>query len=363
MRGLARLESNSEPIVSIYLSMTRERRLEDVRHSALSSLSRTTLRKLAKDEAKYVRRQLDRVEAALNEELPELGGSAVFFVGEGLGIWRQIALPIPLTDRIHAGPRPYIRPLLRSWGEGDRILVALLSREQSRLFVDHMGQLEEIYRVKGQRIRGMLTDRVQRDRRDVLATQVLRDEARALARMANIITHELETSTLLVAAPPDLRAEFLEHLPKSLRVDQFEADIHAPLHRIASALKPVRERIKAGREAKFVEEIQIAPFEHVAVGVQDTLDCLREGRVSALAVDDRFLEPGSECTQCGALFGQATIGSCPICKSEDIRKTDDLVDITVQKALHQNARVEFIRYPEVQARFGKFAPMSALLRY
>jgi hypothetical protein len=39
------------------------------------------------------------------------------------------------------------------------MLIALLSRRQSRFFATHLRNIEEIYRVKGQRICGMLTDR------------------------------------------------------------------------------------------------------------------------------------------------------------------------------------------------------------
>src|SRR4051812_15138689 len=94
------------------------------------------------------------------------------------------------------------------------MLVALLSREQSRFFVSHLGTVEEIYRVRGQRIRGMLTDRVPRDRRNALANQLMKDEAKALASMTEVIGRELETSHLLLCAPPHMNAAFRAHLSK-----------------------------------------------------------------------------------------------------------------------------------------------------
>ncbi|MYZ49326.1 peptide chain release factor 1 [Propylenella binzhouense] len=365
LRGLARLEARDDPIISVYLCLTPERRAAGGWQSMLSSLAHQTLLKSHEAASETIRRQLDRIETALNEQLPELGRSVVFFVCERLGIWRQITLPIALADRIHVAPRPYIRPLLRSWGEGDRNLVAVLSQERSRFFVDHLGQIEEIYRVKGQRIRGMLTDRVPRDRRDVLATQVLKDEARALAQMAEIITRELEPSYLLVAAPPDMHAAFVESLPKALveRVQEFAVDIHASSHAIGEALGPLREQMRRDQETAVLQELEEAAFEKVAIGVQETLDCLREGRVAALVVDDRFAAPGEQCAECKALFQQAPGDACPICESGKLQSADDLVDAAAQQALDRGARVEFIRYPETQVRLGKFAPMSALLRY
>jgi hypothetical protein len=365
LRGLARLESRDDPFISVYLSLTPERRAAGGWQSVLSSLAHETLLKSGEAASDTIRRRLDRIEAALNEQLPELGRSVVFFVCERLGIWRQITLPVALADKVHIGPRPYIRPLLRGWGEADRNLVALLSQERSRFFVDHLGQIEEIYRVKGQRIRGMLTDRVPRDRRDVLATQVLKDETRALARMAEIIMRELETSHLLVAAPPDMHAAFVENLPKALveRVQAFVVDIHASPHEIGEALGPLHKKLRRDREAAVLQELEQAAFEKLAIGVQETLDCLREGRVAALMVDDRFAAPGEQCAECKALFQQAPGDGCPVCKSRELQNVDDLVDAAAQQALDSAARVAFMRHPETQARFGKFAPMSALLRY
>ncbi|MBB5755232.1 hypothetical protein [Prosthecomicrobium pneumaticum] len=365
LRGLARLESRDDPIISVYLCLTPERRAASGWQSVLSSLAHETLLKSDEAASETIRRQLDRIEAALNEQLPELGRSVVFFVCERLGIWGQITLPIALADRIHVGPRPYIRPLLRCWGEGDRNLVALLSQERSRFFVQHLGQVEEIYRIKGQRIRGMLTDRVPRDRRDVLATQVLKDEARALAQMAEIIMRELETSHLLVAAPPDMYAAFVENLSKALveRVQAFAVDIHASPHEIGEALGPLREKLRRDREGAVLQEFEQATFEKLAIGVQETLDCLREGRVAALVVDDRFAAPGEQCAECKALFQEAPGDGCPVCKSRGLQNVDDLVDAAAQQALDSAARVAFMRHPETQARLGKFAPMSALLRY
>lgn len=180
--------------------------------SALSALSHRISQTADQAIRASVNADIEDIRGALDQQLPELGRGAAFFACRERGIWRQIALPIPLPDNIRIGPRPYLRPLLRTWGRSDRMLLALLSREQSRFFVSHLGTIEEIYRVKGQRIRGMLTDRVPRDRREALATQLMKDEAKALASMTEIIGREFETTHILLCAPPDMSAAFRDHL-------------------------------------------------------------------------------------------------------------------------------------------------------
>jgi hypothetical protein len=81
---------------------------------------------------------------------------------------------LPLPDGAHLGPRPYVRPLARTRDEHDRFVLAVLSQELSRFFVSQIGQIEEVFRVKSQRLRNMLTDRVARDRLDVLVTEAVK---------------------------------------------------------------------------------------------------------------------------------------------------------------------------------------------
>jgi hypothetical protein len=45
-----------------------------------------------------------------------------------------------------------VLPLARTRDEHDRFVLAVLSQELSRIFVSQIGQIEEVFRVKGQRL-------------------------------------------------------------------------------------------------------------------------------------------------------------------------------------------------------------------
>jgi peptide chain release factor subunit 1 len=157
------------PTVSLYLELTPERRVgARMEVGFLGPHPHQVFRRLTRLSGTALT-PTSRIFSALDDQLPELGRGAAFFA---------------------------------CWGRSHRMLVALLSREQSRFFVSHLGTVEEIYRVKGQRIRGMLTDRVPRDRRDALANQLMKDEAKALASMTEAIGRQLETSHFLYARRP-----------------------------------------------------------------------------------------------------------------------------------------------------------------
>jgi len=280
-------------------------------------------------------------------------------------IWHQIALPTPLPDRINIARRPYLRPLLRNRGRSDRMLVALLSREQSRFFVSHLGMVEEIYRVRGQRIRGMLTDRAPRDHRDALANQIMKDEAKALASIAEMIGREFETSYLLICAPPDMGTAFRDHLSKAIlaRLASFEASVHASATEIGAATAAAEQQLRAREEDELVMRLREADPAAVSTGTQETLDCLHEGRVLTLVVDDSYATPGSHCRQCQRLFEAKQLSICPICRSTGVETIDDLVEAALQQALDRKAEIAFIRDPAGRSAFARIGPLRAILRY
>lgn len=364
-RALAALDTAGPPVVSLYLQLTPERRVGGGWRSALSALSHRISQTADQAIRASVNADIEDIRGALDQQLPELGRGAAFFACRERGIWRQIALPIPLPDNIRIGPRPYLRPLLRTWGRSDRMLLALLSREQSRFFVSHLGTIEEIYRVKGQRIRGMLTDRVPRDRRDALATHLMKDEAKALASIAEIIGRELETSHILLCAPPDMSAAFRDHLSKESlsRLAAFETSVHAASAEIAAAAAAMQDQLKAREERELIGRLRDANPVVVSTETQETLDCLSEGRVLTLVVDDSFAAAGTECRHCGSLFEDAGLSKCPVCGEGNLEAVNDLVEAALQQALERRAQIAFVRDPACRSALSDKAPLQALLRY
>ena len=53
-----------------------------------------------------LREEFARIEQAMEEELPVLGRGVAFFACRPLGLWRQIAVPLPLPDGYIKGCAP-----------------------------------------------------------------------------------------------------------------------------------------------------------------------------------------------------------------------------------------------------------------
>ena len=202
LRQLAEFESPSAPVISFYLQLTPDRRVGGAWRVVFKNLVAATLGPITdKRKREKLADEFQRIEAALQAELPALGRGVAFFSCPTGELRRQIALSLPLPDCVNVGSRPYIRPLARTRDEHDRFILALLSLDRSRFFISQIGQVEEVFEVRGERA--------------APKPEATRNEARVLARVAELVLAQFEGRHLLLSAAPELRAEFINHLGES----------------------------------------------------------------------------------------------------------------------------------------------------
>jgi peptide subunit release factor 1 (eRF1) len=367
LRGLADIESPTAPILSFYLALTPERRVGRVWHTVYSSLAHAELTRIAdRRRREAMKEEFDRIECALEAELPALGRGVVFFTGPKLGLWRQIALPLPLPDGIHIAERPYIRPLVRIRDEHDRFVLVLLSLQHNRVFISQIGQVEEVLTVKGQPLRRILTDRMTRDRRDVIHAEAAQNEARVLAHATELAVAQYEARHLLFSGSPDLVASVTEKLTKEVlqRVGPlFAVEVHAGPAEVAAAAEPAQRAVEEREEVATVQRMIDAGPAGAAWGEQPALDAVYLKRAMTLVVDDMFARAGARCGNCGSLFAAMPQGTCPTCASGDLRTVDDIVELAIEETFEERGALELIRSEAARRLMATRGSMAALLRW
>jgi peptide subunit release factor 1 (eRF1) len=365
LKALSEIESPDARVVSVYLRLTPERRARGAWRSAFSSMVDAVLKPIDDRRARAaLRTEFERIENTLQAELPALSRGVVFFVSQRIGLWRQIALPLPLPDRIHVGARPHIRPLVRTRDEHDQFVLAILSQQNNRLFIGQIGLVREVFQIRSDRLGRMLGGRIENDRRDDIMTQAIKHEARILANAAQLTLAQFGARYLLLAGWPELRAEVVRDLPKDIqaRVDRFAVEIHAGAAAVAAAAEPTQRAIEARGELDTVQRLIEAGPARAVWGVESTLAALRAFRVITLVVDDMFGQTGARCGSCGALF-PAVAPNCPSCRSDAVEPIYDVVELAIEQALHENAALELVRSEPARRLLAERGPMAALLRW
>jgi peptide subunit release factor 1 (eRF1) len=366
LRALAEIHSPQVPVLSLYLQLTPDRRIKNAWQTVFHSLADAALKPID-DRRKRVmlREEFDRIEQALIAELPELGRGVAFFVCRTLGFWRQIAVPLPLPDRAHLGPRPYIRPLAWTRDEHDRFVLALLSQEHNRFFISQIGQVEEVFQVKSGPLRKILTDRVPQDRSDVIVVEAMKNEARIIAHAVGLVVAQFEGRHLLLSGAPELQAAVVEHLPKPVQQligADFAVEVHARPAAVAAAAEPAQRTIEAREERATVQRLLDAGPKGSAWGEQPTLDALREGRVMTLVVDGMSSKPGARCRNCGGLWAAPT-PSCAACGSDAVEQVEDVVELAIERALDQKGYFELVCSDAARQAMTRIGSLAALLRW
>ncbi|RME41991.1 MAG: peptide chain release factor 1 [Chloroflexi bacterium] len=366
LEDLAGIESTDAPIVSLYLDLSPEYRIKRAWATALKSLARETLRRIEDRETEQqVAAEIERIERALAQRIPALGRGVALFVSEPLGIWRQIALPVALPNRLEVGRRPFLRPLLRTLDEHDRFVVVLLDKRRARLFVSQIGYTQEVaglfeetpsHHEQG----GWSQMRFQRHH----DAHVLW-HAGAVAHATVLTMEQFGAHHLLVSGTPEILAEYREHLPPAFaeRLDgTFNLPIEATVAEVAEAIEPLQHEVEAREEVATIERLrELAPAGRGVWGPEPTLQMLTEQRVMTLIVHQSYQIAGGECTNCGLLTTH-TEEPCPACNSH-IQAMDDIVELALERAVAQDATLEIVCSEPATALLENSAPIGALLRY
>src|SRR5512136_867803 len=137
LHELAELVSEDAPILSLYLHLDPQRRSADE--------IKLSLRRLLSQAAELGASPADveRIERFFEYEHDRQGRAVACFSCQAHKFWRGYPLLVPVPSTVHVGRRPYVKPLSDLWDNYGRFGVIMIDREGARLFIYHLGALEE----------------------------------------------------------------------------------------------------------------------------------------------------------------------------------------------------------------------------
>jgi peptide chain release factor subunit 1 len=289
-------------------------------------------------------------------------GVAVFASGDAL--WKTVALPVPMTTLGYVGDKPYVRGLYDLLDRFAEYAVALVDRESVRLFSVAWGRIQSQSEAMGEELKrhkqgGWAAARYQRHE-DNLALHNLKQAV----ELIDAFCRRRGGGRLMLAGNPSVLAQVKELMPHALRgqvIGEFAADMEAsPSEVLQRSLELAAEAQRAEEERLVSEAVTAASKGGAgAVGLDDTLFALREGRVRMLLVHDNLQASGYQCVNCGFL-SVTKVARCPFCSSETIQPVPDMVNLAILLALKAGTDINIVRQNDILRQAGG---MAALLRY
>lgn len=299
------------------------------------------------------------------------GRSIAIFSCASEGFFRAYSLVIPVRDRIRVALTPHVKPLADLLDNYSGYAVALVDKQGARLFYFHMGELVEQNGVVGQDVRHTKRGGASQfpGRRGGTAGQTNYAEEVAERNMkdsADFASHffnEHRARRIILAGTEDNVSMFRVQLPKtwqSLVVGTVPMSMTAATSDVSEKALDIIRQEDRRHEIELVEMIVTAAAKgrDGSIGLDSTLEFVKEGRVMTLVVQDGFRSPGYLCQGCAYLITHP-LDKCPFCGNE-FDQINDVVDMAVTEVMRMGGDVVIVRDLPKLEEAGK---IGALLRY
>jgi len=359
MQSLAEYDGSAQ-VVSFYVDTDLTRHTKD----AAKLMFRQAAKKLQEEhDSPEVASRLAAIERYLDFEYDwQARGIAVFTDGDTL--WKTVPLPAPVDTHGYMGEEPYIRGLYDLLDRFAEYAVALVDRESVRLFSVAWGRIQSQTEAMGEELKrhkqgGWAAARYQR-RADQLALRNLKQAV----ELIDSFCRSRGCERLILGGSQPVLAQVKELMPHALRsklIGEFSVDMAATPNEVLQRSLEVAVAAQQAEEEQLVSEAVTAASKGGpgAVGLDDTLWALREGRVRVLLIQEDAHASGYRCRECSFLTG-SEVARCPFCSSVEIQAVPDVINLAILQALKAGAEVNIVRQNQSLRQVGNIA---ALLRY
>lgn len=299
------------------------------------------------------------------------GRGLVLFSCQADDFFRSYTLAVPIQSRARVMDSPFVKPLADLLNAYGYIGIALVDKQEARLFHLHLGELLEEAKFVGEQVRHTKRGGGSQaaGRRGGTAGQSRRTEElaernlRTAADRASRFFQGHGVRRVLLSGTEATLAYFREVLPKSVQsliVGTFPMDMDAPAQEVVKRALQVADDSEREREERLVEQVLATAAKQTAgvTGLEPTLEAVRDGRIQTLVVQTAFQSPGLRCSSCGFLTSHSP-KKCPYCEAE-MEEISDAIDLAIREVMRSGGDVEIVQRTAALEEAGG---IGALLRY
>lgn len=310
--------------------------------------------RISREERKELQAQLKRIERYLRTARPSCRGLAVF---AGPATWEEIPLQVEVEDELHWG-RPSLTQLLWLMDEHQPSGAVVVDRSEARFFRLWLGEIEEQEKEKfvidmtQWRDKSMMLPshpgvyKTRGSQRDVFQQRLEAQFDRFYRDTADRIWRWSEREKLmptLIGGPGEAVERVWKKLPAPCRtrITTLKNDLSdLKLSVMQERMEPEIAQWKRAHELERISELlNLRGGRRAAVGIDETLQRLQEGKVRELLVARGLGGRLRQCAQCGWTSRSAD-RTCASCGGE--RRTIPLRAVLPELARQFAVRVEVV---------------------
>ncbi len=347
LKEIATLQADGSYFVSLYLNVSPGTKGDYVIHL------KNMLKKFSEEDRKIfkkIKNDIEKLEAFVTSNKREFKKGLAIITSSEKSFWKEYHLAVPVKNAIIADKTPYIQPLLDILDNYKQYAVLLVDKESARLFLVHLGEIEEYGKVHtpdvpGKHKRGgwfsLSGHRFERHI-DYHVSLHIKDVVKKLESF--LAAERIER--IITGGSDDAVAKVREMLPKAVSekiVGAFHAEMFANVNDIFEKVRPVISGFESMEEKAIVSKLLTAAGkgQNAVIGIEDVLNAIQEGRVMKLIFIIKDVEDsGHACRNCRHLSKQK-VSVCPYCKG-GMEEVNYLIDLAAQRAVEQGSLIEVI---------------------
>jgi peptide chain release factor subunit 1 len=368
LRELAGFRTEKGCAISLYLNLDPSEvptpgDAQTRMNALLAEAEKTDRSELAHDARLGLKEDVARIARWFDEDFERDGarGLAVFAASLD-NFWSTLALPVPVADVVRVNQEFFLAPLVALAPRADGTLVAVVGREQGRLYRLRAGRLVEVAQhfdeAPGKHDQGGWSQARYHRHIEKLVQEHLKGVAQELDRSRR----RMQSPRIVLVSSEETRGEFVSELSTEARealVGATQAEAHASPAELLAAVSPIIEKALAKDEADAIERWreESGRSGRASAGWEATLEAASDGRVDLLLFRDGVDHDAYRCPACGrAALGD---GSCPL-DGTTLEHVEAGLDLAVHQTLAHGGDVWAILHDD---GLSPVEGIGALLRY
>lgn len=367
LKDISKMRGDDSYFVSLYLNVNPKTNVKNNYVIHVKNLLKNTTDKLDKNALKKVKGDIEKIESYILTNKRILKKGLAILSSQEKGLWKEYHLSVPLMNEIIVDNKPYLKPLLDILDNYQRYAILVVGRDSARLFLVHLGEIEEYVEVRSDDVPGRhkkggwfaLSEKSYERHIDYHVKMHLKD---VLKELDSFLSREY-VGRMIIGGSEEAVTKVKAMLPPAIAekiIGTFSADMSASGKDILKKVEPILRENEIKKEEALVNDLLTKAMknENAVIGVEDVLNALQQGRIMKLVFMKDYKSSGIRCGKCDYLTIQ-DISLCPYCKGK-MKKANYIIDLIAQKAVEQGAFVEVVTDNK---KFQESGSIGAFLRF
>ena len=367
LKEIAKMTSGDAYFVSLFLNTNPITNTKNNYAIHAKNMLKKTAERLDKSVTKRIQGDLKKINAYILANKRIFKKGLAILSSQEKEFWKEFHLSLPIKNEIIIDNTPYIKPLLDILDNYQRYAILLVGKDSARLFVIHLGEIEEYTEVHTDDVPGRhkkggwyaLSEKSYERHINYHVGLHLKD---VIKKLDMFLSREY-VGRVLLGGSEEAVTKVRSMLPQKLQdkvIGTFQAEMFANSNEILKKAEPLLRDSERKKDEKTVNDLLTKAMKNEAavIGIEDVLHASQEGRIMKLIFLKDFKKSGLTCENCGFLTVQS-VSDCPYCKGKT-KKVNYIVDLLAQKSVEQGALIEVLDDNKKLKEAGK---IGAFLRF